>query len=438
MKPYRLAAAAVLWLSLIAGARAGLYYSGEPIDELPSQWRGFLLDQRALRQLAVKPTATTAASPMRARYEEAAAKLQKAARERQLTADELADLGAVYVRLGEVNKAVELLRAAQREHPHHFRLVSNLGTAWQMQGDLEQAAACLQEAVRLAPGKRQKAEEAQLKLVRQRQRQPRETQSLDELFGVRFVGESGKFEPGKLAAAQRKQLPADAVALAQQLALWLPFDGRLLWQLGELANAHGDVRTAASILEGCVTEFGLRDAELRQHRQLARVAADELAKAGGAEVKVAHEGHAGVLKPRSLRPLMLKLDHAALPPISATGVNVLPWVVLNETSLGRQFKPTFAKYLEQLDGKQIELSGFMQPLGEDLDVVAFMLIEYPVGCWYCEMPEVVGIVLVELAPGKTTAVTRGQVKVTGKLSLNATDPENFLYTISRAAVAEAN
>ena len=29
----------------------------------------------------------------------------------------------------------------------------------------------------------------------------------------------------------------------------------MLWQLGELANAHGDVATAAAILEGCVTEF---------------------------------------------------------------------------------------------------------------------------------------------------------------------------------------
>ena len=27
--------------------RAGLYYSGETIADLPSQWRGYLLDQRA-------------------------------------------------------------------------------------------------------------------------------------------------------------------------------------------------------------------------------------------------------------------------------------------------------------------------------------------------------------------------------------------------------
>src|SRR5439155_23573863 len=140
-------------LGLTPVARAGLYYSGEPIAELPSQWRGFLLDQRTLRNIAVKPSATVPPSPTRVQYEEAAAKLEKALRERKLTADEFADLGAVYIRLGETTKAIDLLRAAQRDHPQHFRLVSNLGTAWQLQGDLDQAAACLEQAVRLAPGK---------------------------------------------------------------------------------------------------------------------------------------------------------------------------------------------------------------------------------------------------------------------------------------------
>jgi tetratricopeptide (TPR) repeat protein len=435
MKSLRLAAALLL-LGVTADVRAGLYYSGETIDALPSQWRGFLLDQRALRNIALKPSATAPASPLRVRYEEAAAKLEKAARARPLPADELADLGALHVRLGDINRAVEVLRAAQREHPHHFRIVSNLGTAWQLQGDLEQAAGCLQEAVRLAPGKLQKAEEYQLKLVRLRQKQPRDAQELDDLFGVRFVGESGKFEPGKLAAAERKKLPADAAAIVQQLALWLPADGRLLWLLGELAGAHGDVRTCAAILEGCVTEFGMRHPELRQRRQAARAAAEELAKAGGPDAKAVHEGHAGLLKPKSSRPLLNKLDPSALPPVSATGVNVLPWAVLNETSVDRQFKPTFAKYLQELNGKQVTLTGFMQPLGDELEAGSFMLIEFPVGCWYCEMPELTGIVLVELPAGRVKTPTRNPVKVTGKLQLNATDPENFLYTISKAEVVD--
>ena len=56
----------VALLSLSPALRAGLYYSGEQIAELPSQWRGFLLDQRALRNLAIKPNAITRPSPLRA------------------------------------------------------------------------------------------------------------------------------------------------------------------------------------------------------------------------------------------------------------------------------------------------------------------------------------------------------------------------------------
>jgi hypothetical protein len=67
-----------------------------------------------------------------------------------------------------------------------------------------------------------------------------------------------------------------------------------------------------------------------------------------------------------------------------------------------------------------------------------MLIEYPTGCWYCELPEVTSIVLVELPEEKRTTYTRNLLKVTGRLSLNADDPENFLYTIKGARVAESD
>jgi Tfp pilus assembly protein PilF len=438
LHPWTSAILAMLVVS--SGGRAGLYYSGEPIAELPSQWRGFLVDQRLLRNIAARPAAGMPANPMRMRYEEDSAKLEKASLKHKLSADESADLGALYVRRGEITKAVELLRTAQRAHPNHFNIVANLGTAWQLQGELEQAAACLQQAVRLAPGKFQRAEELQLKLVRLRQRMARDAQDLDDLFGVRYVGASGRYEPGKLALAERKKLPSDAVALVQQLALWLPADGRLLWQLAELASAHGDVRTAAAVMDGCVTEFGMHAPELRRHRQAARTAADALAGDGTASdvAKAAHQGHAGGVKSRSKRPLLNKQELANLPPVSATAVNLLPWAVLAETTVDRRFRPTFAKYVQELDGKQIALTGFMQPLGEDLELGSFMLVEYPIGCWYCEMPEATGIVLVELPTGKTKAYTRGLIKVEGQLFLNSSDPENFLYSIRKAKVSEAD
>jgi tetratricopeptide (TPR) repeat protein len=445
MTRFRIISAGILFLGLSPTAQAGLYYSGEAYAELPSQWRGFLLDQRTLRNIAVKPAGNRAASPARLRYEEAAAKLEKTGRDRKLTADESADLGAIYTRLGEIAKAVEILRAAQREHPNHFRLSANLGTAWQLQGDLEQAAVYLQQAIRLAPGKLQKAEEYHLKLVQHRIKsktpakpgsQGNRLGQLDHLFSVQFTAEGGKYQPGQLVAEERKKLPAEAVAIVQQLALWLPADGPLLWQLAELANAHGDVKTAAAIMDGCVTEFGIDSSELRQHRRLTRAAADELAAPAGKgiDVKAAHESHAASMRTRSSRPLLTKLDETALPPVRADVVNALPWAVLAETTLDRQFHPTFTKYLQELDGKQITLDGYMQPLGEELEVRAFMLIENPVGCWYCEMPDITGIILVQLPEEKTKTYTRGQVKVTGQLKLNSNDPENFLFTITQAKV----
>lgn len=411
-------------LLLAAPAHAGLYYSGETVAELPAQWRGFLVDQRLLRTLAAPPGSVR--HPLREAYVQAAKALEKTAASRPLTADELADLGAIDVRLGRAADAIEKLRPAQRRFPNHFHIAANLGTAWQMQGDLAQAELCLAQAVKLAPPALKRAEELHLKLVRLRQRSPAPT-APDDLFGVRFGG-----EPGQLASAERAKLPADATALMQRLALWLPGDGRLLWQLGELANAHGDVRTAAAILDGCVTEMGMSAPALRRRRQQLRAAADELARQPAGD----HQQHAFAMKARSLRPLLRHFNPAGLPPVRADRVNPLPWDVLAETLLGAQSKPTFARYLRELDGKRVVLTGFMQPIGEGVDLTSFLLIEYPVGCWFCETPPATGILYVELPPGKAVALKRGPVKVEGTLHLNDRDPEDFLYSIRGAKVTE--
>src|SRR5277367_3072775 len=108
--------AIVAGLSLLiagASAQAGLYYSGEQFASLPTQWRGFLLDHRLLRNIAIKPKEVSDTSPLRLHYRQEAEKLQVRA-DKGLSADEWADLGALYIRLGEADRAVELLRAAHR------------------------------------------------------------------------------------------------------------------------------------------------------------------------------------------------------------------------------------------------------------------------------------------------------------------------------------
>lgn len=396
-----------------APAAAGLHYSGETVRELPAQWTGFLPDQRALRAVAV-PTfaANSPGSPLRDTYADAALKLDAAAKTRPLTADEAADLGALFVRLGKPEKAVDVLRAAARAHPDHFRIAANLGTAWQLAGDLEQAAAALDDAVRLAPEPLRAAEKLHLRLVRGRLKAGKDTTSLDDLFG-------GKY-------------PADAAALGQRLALWLPADGRVLWQLGEIANAAGDVRTAANILDGCVTEFGLKSDALRDRRQAFRAAADALEKAG-------EHRKPGAIAFKSARPLARAFDPAKLPAIVPDGVNRLPWPALTETEIGKGFKPAFLKHVESLDGKKVVLTGYMtQSAGRDADVTGFLLTENPIGCWFCEVPSPTQLVSVEPPDGKPAALARGVVKVTGVLKLNRTDPETYVFTLTDAVVAAAD
>src|SRR5262249_27668567 len=72
---------------------------------------------------------------------------------------------------------------------------------------------------------------------------------------VQFVGESGRFEPGKIAAAEKAKLPKDAILVVEQLLIWMPDDLRLYWQLGELFNAEGDTEAAKLIFKEFLRKY---------------------------------------------------------------------------------------------------------------------------------------------------------------------------------------
>ena len=416
-----------------ATAWAGLYYSGEPMAELPSRWRGYLLDHQLLRTLAAQPKPGQPENPLRAQYVKHAEKLEKKRQQNKLNANEAADLGALHIRLGRTDKAIEVLEQASRQHPKHFKIAANLGTAWQLQGELQRALGYLQTAVSLAPKDKKEMETHHLKLVLLRLREKADAGKLDNLFGVDFASPKAKYEAGKLAEAEKAKLPKNAVAVAQQLSLWLPADSRLLWQLAEIANAFGDIRMAANMMDGQVTQYNLRNPALLQHRRIIKLAVKELpAVTIGSQTN--HKKHVGGLLAKSKRPLLTKLDTSILPPITATGTNRMPWALLKETEVGSKFRPKFDNYLQKLGGKRVTLNGFMQPFSDELDVTSFMFLEYPVGCWYCEMPEITSIILIETPKGETATYTRGLVRVSGELTLNSTDPEEFFYIIRNAQV----
>src|SRR3954464_2196995 len=111
----------VALLTLTSSVRAGLYLSSESYADLPAQWRGFLLDQRNLRQIAVPAGPKIEASPWRNRYLEELKKLDGQAH----SADATADTGALLIRLGNIDRAIEILRGGQARHPNSFAIAAN-------------------------------------------------------------------------------------------------------------------------------------------------------------------------------------------------------------------------------------------------------------------------------------------------------------------------
>ena len=89
------------------------------------------------------------------------------------------------------------------------------------------------------------------------------------------MGDTGKWEVGKIAEGERKKLPANALRIVQHLLVCLPDDGRLLWLFGELANAQGDVKTAYEALDQAVNVFRFSTPELKERRALLKEAAEK-------------------------------------------------------------------------------------------------------------------------------------------------------------------
>jgi hypothetical protein len=139
-----------------------------------------------------------------------------------------------------------------------------------------------------------RAEQYYLKLLRGRQREALRSQPIETVdplftsdagpirFAARFEPQKDKdgkekkvgvFEPGKLDVDERAKLPEgqvdQALAIVQQLLIWLPLDTRLYWQLGELYAVRGqpgDLRAARKIFDELVWDMNVSYGDLKERR----------------------------------------------------------------------------------------------------------------------------------------------------------------------------
>jgi hypothetical protein len=323
------------WLLAAGPARAGLYNTAEPSEGPgpnkegvvkpipPGPYHGLLMDLRKIRaanpalpaalassvglmgspfgqaSVVVAPAMLSGIAQDRQRYDYLVKveQLQAKKRSGQPNEQDLVNLSAYLIRLGQYEEAVQVLTPMAGRECRNFMIKSNLATAEQLAAPsdsarLMRAAEHISDALSLWPkeypglssqqlGWLEQAEKAQQRLLRLRSRELRQqaagavraAQGVDPLFGpldnpVRFVGESGAYEAGKLAAAERAKLPPDAPALVQQLLVWMPEDDRLYWLYGELLNAQGAARPAHFVLDYCLGQRNYNVPELREHRRI--------------------------------------------------------------------------------------------------------------------------------------------------------------------------
>jgi hypothetical protein len=263
-----------------AGAgQAGVYNTEEPLSRqvAPERQRDF---DRLLDDFMGVPTEPTERKPLRALYLQRVAALEERVRRGLIDNDERSNLGAYYLRLGRYDDAARVIEVIPFEQ-RTFLAWSNLASAYQNTRLWERAESCLEQSLRGWPQVWagwpwhwliwfRRVEMFQLELVRKRAQEARlgtrGELTLDALFPrVRFVGPSGEYEAGALAAEQWNLLPADALAIVKQLVLWFPFDDRLQWLLAELLNARADTQGALAYLSA-IEKRGTSCRELHRHR----------------------------------------------------------------------------------------------------------------------------------------------------------------------------
>ena len=122
----------------------------------------------------------------------------------------------------------------------------------------------------------------------------------------------------------------------------------------------------------------------------------------------------------------------------------IDWGLLDKTTEAEADDPAYPAALEALDGKEIEMYGFMAPYDDFDSMERFMLINFFNGCQFCSVPRLQEVVYAECAASqKPWPYIDGPIRVRGVLRLKRAErlKENkllwasFIYSLSEA-VAE--
>ena len=122
------------------------------------------------------------------------------------------------------------------------------------------------------------------------------------------------------------------------------------------------------------------------------------------------------------------------------------WNTLSMVTYQRAFDETFGMDVEKpvlnpvvrtLEGKEIEVEGYIIPLTGKIEQSHFMLSRFPQSmCFFCGKAGPESAAQVFTKDGKKIPFTDKKIKVKGILRINVTDVTNLLYTLEDGVIID--
>ena len=92
--------------------------------------------------------------------------------------------------------------------------------------------------------------------------------------------------------------------------------------------------------------------------------------------------------------------------------------------------------IKKLDGKNVEMVGYMMSLSDVKGISEFVLVPALWGCCYGQPPMVNHVVLVKMAPNKTIEYFSGEIRVRGLFSSGEVRQDGYLVSLYQIAATE--
>lgn len=100
-------------------------------------------------------------------------------------------------------------------------------------------------------------------------------------------------------------------------------------------------------------------------------------------------------------------------------------------------KPRISVVVDKLDGKEIEVEGYIIPLTGQVTQSHFMLSKFPQStCFFCGKAGPETAMQVFMKDNKKVKISERKVRVKGTLLINPKDASSLLYTLENAIIFE--